>query len=169
MTNLLRTASAGREMDQVLPRSRVQLLTGKPYTVVFFAQVPVWSLKKNFHLKDECQGHVLCACIVIFTQIHTGRLQQIAIKIFSLVYLHFGKLQSNTFTERIAKISTDQKTTTGKGGFPNSAFLCRARDLVFHFIPCTWKLRRQKKLMEIRLKSPIKWLPIQMWARSALP
>ena len=33
----------------------------------------------------------------------TGSLQQIAIKIFSLVYLHFGKLQSNTFTERISR------------------------------------------------------------------
>ena len=40
-------------------------------------------------------------------QIHTGRLQQIAIKVFSLVYLHFGKLQSNTFNERIPKTSTD--------------------------------------------------------------
>ena len=34
-------------------------------------------------------------------------LQQIAINIFRLVYLDFGKLQNNTFTKRITKTSTD--------------------------------------------------------------
>ena len=44
------------------------------------------------------------ACIVVFIR---EVYKQIAIKIFSLVYLHFEKLQSKTFTERIPKILTD--------------------------------------------------------------
>ena len=46
-------------------------------------------------LLGGCQAHGFRACIIVFIQIHTESLQQIAIKIFSLVYLHFGKLQSN--------------------------------------------------------------------------
>ena len=42
------------------------------------------------------KGNALRACIIVF--------MLIAIKIFRLVYLHFGKLQSKTFTERIPKI-----------------------------------------------------------------
>ena len=62
----------------------------------------------NPHLKDECQGHqAYIACMYCFHLDPYRSLQQIAIQIFSLVYLHFGKLQSNTFTERIPKISTD--------------------------------------------------------------
>ena len=48
------------------------------------------------------------ARVLLFSYgINAGNLQQIIIKIFSLVYLNFGKLQSNTFTEKIPKISTD--------------------------------------------------------------
>ena len=52
-----------------------------------------------------------CFHIIVFILLfsyycfHTNVCKQIAIKIFSLVYLHFEKLQSNTFTERISEIS----------------------------------------------------------------
>ena len=46
------------------------------------------------------------SCIArVYHYFHTGSLQQI----FSLVSLHFGKLQNNIFTESIPKISTDSK------------------------------------------------------------
>ena len=45
-------------------------------------------------------------CFHIYRTIY-GSLQQMAIKISSLEYLHFEKLQSNSFTESIPKISTD--------------------------------------------------------------
>ena len=56
--------------------------------------------------KDDCHGDALRACTIVFILIQMASLQEIA-KIFSVVYLHFGKLQSNTFTERIPKMSTD--------------------------------------------------------------
>ena len=43
-----------------------------------------------------------------------GSLQQIAIKIFSLVYFHFGKKQSNTFNKRISKILDGLKNGLGQ-------------------------------------------------------
>ena len=58
---------------------------------------------------DECQYHVLRACIIVFRRIHTRALQQTATKSLVYMYLHFGKLQSNTFTERIPQISTDYR------------------------------------------------------------
>ena len=60
-------------------------------------------------MSGSCIAHVYY-CFHI--RIHTGSLLEIAIKIFSLVYLHFGEVQSNTFTERIAKISTNLKTNS---------------------------------------------------------
>ena len=57
-------------------------------------------------LKDECQGRALHAHIIVFIIIAIENIQ------FQLVYLHFGKLQSNTFPERIPKISTDYKTNS---------------------------------------------------------
>ena len=43
-----------------------------------------------------------CARVLLFSY---GKFTtNIATKIFSLIYLHFGKLQSNTFTERFPKI-----------------------------------------------------------------
>ena len=46
-----------------------------------------------------------CARVLLFSY---GKFTtEIAIKISSLKYLHFGKLQSNIFTERILKITTD--------------------------------------------------------------
>ena len=59
----------------------------------------------SFFGKNECRCHALC----VYYRFHTESLQQIAIKIFSLVYLHFEKLQSNIFSERIPKMSTDSK------------------------------------------------------------
>ena len=51
---------------------------------------------------------MLILSLILFYTDPYGSLQQTAIKIFSLVYLHFGKLQSNTFTEKNPK--TDQKS-----------------------------------------------------------
>ena len=76
-----------------------------PKCCCLFLAVAILAWLRNF--KDECQGHALRACIVVFVRVHTGHLHQIAIKITSLVYLHFEKLESNTFTKRIPKITTE--------------------------------------------------------------
>ena len=56
---------------------------------------------------STCNATMLRCKLQQFVARIASPLHQIAIKIFSLVYLQFGKLQSNTFTERIPKISTD--------------------------------------------------------------
>ena len=50
----------------------------------------------------------MCACVLIVF-IRDVYNNTVEINIFSLVYFHFGKLQSNTFTERVSKILTDYK------------------------------------------------------------
>ena len=55
-----------------------------PYS--FYLVVNV--IETNYSLKDECQDHALRARIIVFIRTHAGRLRQIAIKMFCLVYLH---------------------------------------------------------------------------------
>ena len=75
------------------------------------------------------------SCIArVYYCFHPGSLQQIVIKIFSLVYLHFE----------------NYKVTHLLKGFP------RYR-----------RIRKRTQLVDLIACWPIKWLPIQMWARSA--
>ena len=49
---------------------------------------------------------------------HCARVLLIAIKISSLVYLHFGKQQRNTFTKIILEISTDYRKRNSTTSWP---------------------------------------------------
>ena len=79
-------------------------------------------------LKDE-------SCIAsVYYCFHTypyRNLQQIAIIIFSLICLHFGKLQSNTFNERIPKYRRIRKRTQLPVGPQNDRE--HNRDRVVHY------------------------------------
>ena len=80
-----------------------------------------------------------------------------AIKIFSLVYLHFGKLQSNTFTERISKISTDHRKRIK---LPERAVHYPNTHPLKIFFPCTAFVIQSQKLKNI-LKH--RWTSVRSW------
>ena len=96
--------------------------------------------------KRSIKGWVSGSCIArVYYCFHTGSLEKWAIAIFRLVYLHFGKLQSNTFTERIPKVSTDSQGIDGLENELNYSRISRPIKLPAirseRYLPVVWSVK----------------------------
>ena len=109
LTKVSRRKNTGRAVTVII------CATFKFVMSIFIAPTYYISFAKLNTISPMLKGRVSGLCVACaYYCFHTGSLQQIAIKLFSLMYLHFEELQSNILTDR--DIATGGASSTSYPG-----------------------------------------------------